>query len=158
MYRIFALLLCLFALAAQPAEAQTKVAKKLPTFSFFDLDGNVFTSQQLKYDKYLMVVYFDPDCDHCNEQAQRIKNSITKFKGVTMVWLSFGDVGLMREFKEKYFPANKQAIFLHDPKMKLFDAFPDAVETPTIYIYNKNKTQIAKLGECPAKDIYQYFK
>ncbi|OWY23784.1 hypothetical protein C7N43_13355 [Sphingobacteriales bacterium UPWRP_1] len=161
MHKFYALLICLFVfIAVQPAQAQSqaKTVKKLPEFSFYDLDGKVFTSKQLKYDKYLMVVYFDPDCEHCNAQAEQIKNNIAKFKGVTMVWLSIGDPGMMKDFKNKYFANSKQVIFLHDPTMNIFKAFPDAIETPTLYIYNKNKVQIAKLGECKAADIYKNFK
>lgn len=138
--------------------AQTKTAKKLPDFKFFDLKGNVFGAKQISYDKYLTVVYFDPSCEHCEKVTKDIVANINKFKNTKMVWVSFGDAKQIAEFQNKYFKGNKNVIFLHDKNMKIFDFYPDAEDTPTIYIYDKNKNQVAKLGESPAKDIYKYYK
>lgn len=148
MKKIQTTLILLFALfSAFQAQAQTPAAKKLPFFSFFDLNGNVFTSDQVKFENYLLVGYFDPDCDHCNEQAAQIKENMEKLKNVNMVWVSFGDPKSIAGFQKKYFEGYKKVIFLHDPNLKIFTYFPDAVETPTFYLYDRNKNLIGKFIE-----------
>lgn len=144
---------------AAHAQPKDKSEKKLPNFAFVDLDGIAHSTHASGNAKYTMVVYFDPDCDHCNEQAERIKKEMNKFKNVKMIWTSFGDENSMKNFKQKYFGNNKNVVFFHDPKMNIFKYFPDAIETPTLYLFeNKTKTQLAKLGECEASKIYAYFK
>ena len=152
------LILLLALILSFQAQAQPKAVKKLPDFSFFTLNGDVYTSNQVKYDNYLMVAYFDPDCDHCNEQAAKIKENIGKLKNVTMIWISFGESEAIAKFQKTYFDGIKRFTFLQDPNMKIFTYFPDAVETPTVYLYDKNKTQIGKFVEEEVQNIYQFIQ
>lgn len=138
------------------ANAQT--AKKIPSFQFENLQGKIVKSTDIVYDKYLTIVYFDPDCEHCIATTEDIVKNINKFKNTKMVWISFGDKTQMADFQKKYFAGNKNVTFLHDKNMKIFNAFPDAVDTPTFYIYNKNKNQVARLEKPKAQDIYKNYK
>lgn len=153
------LLLLLLLLTTVSSLMAQQAPKKLPNFQFEDLQGKIVKSSDIKYDKYLTVVYFDPDCEHCNKVTEGIVKNIDKFKNTKMVFISFGDKTQMATFQKKYFAGNKNVQFLHDKNMKIFDAFPDAIDTPTLYIYNKNKAFVAKIEHEPlAKDIYKYYK
>lgn len=149
-------LIILSVLSASYGNAQT--AKKLPNFQFEDLQGKVVKSADIIYTKYLTVVYFDPDCEHCAAMTEDIVKNISKFKNTKMVWISFGDKKQIGDFQQKYFAGNKNMLFLHDKDMKIFNAYPDAVDTPTVYIYNKSKTQIARYEQPKAADIYKNYK
>mgnify|MGYP000989300526 CR=1 FL=1 len=68
MKKIFLILAIFCAFAFQNAVAQE--AKTLPNFSFYDLKGEVATAENIAYEHYLTVVYFDPTCEHCVEQIE----------------------------------------------------------------------------------------
>lgn len=127
----------LFALLLIPGSGL--MAQDLPKFSFYDAGGKVFTQANIKPGTPVIVVYFDPDCDHCNKQAQLIKAEITKFAGVQMVWVAFpASMEAITAFGKKYFPTQfgNSFYFLRDNDYT-FDRSFGYSEAPSIYVYNK---------------------
>lgn len=156
--RFLFLSLFLLAFSVTSVFAQGKQNQTLPNFSFYDLNGKPFTNKQIKYNNYLLVTYFDPTCEHCIAQTESMVNEINKFKNVSMVWISIADANSIKDFKQKYFPNNKNIVFLQDKEMKIFNTFKGVEDTPTTLIFNKNKVLVAQLGESKAADIYKHFK
>lgn len=157
---LLAVLFLVFA-TFMPAAAQSNTTakiKKLPNFSFYDLKGKKFGADQVKYDKYLTIVYFDPSCEHCIAQTEAMIKQWAKFKHTKMIWVSISDPEPIAEFKQKYFPKNNDIIFLSDKDLKVFTYFPDIIDTPTIMIYNKDKNRVAMLGETTVDKILQHYK
>jgi cytochrome oxidase Cu insertion factor (SCO1/SenC/PrrC family) len=130
-------LFLLFALMTFSVNVLT--AQVLPKFAFYETGNKAFTNARLKAGVPVVVVYFDPDCDHCNKQAQMIKAEVSKFNNVQMVWVAFpADLEAINAFGKKYFPAQfgKSFFFLRDNDYTFDKAFGYS-EAPSIYIYNK---------------------
>lgn len=141
------------------AQTSAKINKNtLPNFKFYDLKGNVFSAQQIPYNNYLTVVYFDPSCEHCLEQTEQIKEHINLFKNTKMVWVSFGDPEQIAEFKQTHFPNNKNMVFLYDKDIKIFDYFDGLDDTPTFVIFDKNKKLVATVGQSSVEKIAAYYR
>ena len=158
------LVLCCIALVgllfSTNSMAQTAAkAKKLPNFSFYDLEGNPYTAGQVKYDQYLTVVYFDPGCEHCVAMTEAIAKNWSKFAKTKMIWVSISDAQPIEDFQNHYFPNKKNIIFLQDKDMKVFDYFDNMDDTPTVKIYDKNRNQVAHFGpDTPVSKIYGVYK
>jgi thiol-disulfide isomerase/thioredoxin len=127
-------------LALLTFSANTLSAQDLPKFAFYETGNKPFTQAGLKTGIPVVVVYFDPDCDHCNKQAQMIQAEVAKFANVQMVWVAFpAAIEAITAFGKKYFPAQfgKSFFFLRDNDYTFDRAFGYS-EAPSIYIYNKS--------------------
>lgn len=138
------------------------VAQDLPKFSFYDAAKKVFTQANLKPGQPLVVVYFDPDCDHCNKQAQLIQAEVSKFANAQMVWVAFpASIEAITAFGKKYFPAQfgKSFFFLRDNDYT-FDRSFGYSEAPSIYVYNKSRKLVKSYSkkEVPAAELAALLK
>lgn len=91
-------------------------------------------------------IFYDVDCDHCQEQAAAIAKNIKHFKKTTLLWVTIGEDSKIEAFKQKYFKNTKNVIFLNDRDMNIFEAFNGTItDTPTTLIFDK---AAAKLHVC----------
>ena len=149
-----ALSICLLVLSAS-LQAQ----KNLPAFSFNDLDGRAFTKADLREDLPTIVFFFDPYCDHCQQQAKWIKEAGDQFKDIQMVWVTTeSETKASQEFSLEYFGGGKweHVYFLIDSNF-LFDGFFGYSEVPSIYIYNASGQRLKSFSkETPAEILLRF--
>lgn len=137
------LLFTLIAMFSLSLQAQDNAP--LPDFELTNTKGQKVSPNTLDKDKPIVVFYFDPDCDHCLQQASWVKEAINKFKGVTMIWISWGEPDAISAFESKYFGGlneHNRIYFCKDEDYKMDDWFGYS-EVPSIYIYNKSRVRIA---------------
>jgi peroxiredoxin len=133
-----ALYLTLLALIPAVLFSQTASKKVLPDFQFYNESGVAFNKTNLKKDIPVIVFYFDPDCDHCQQEAKWISAEMKRFIGIQMVWVAYAEPTAIADFGKKYFAGsyNKGAYFLRDKDYK-FDKYFGYSQAPSIYVYNK---------------------
>ncbi|MFN0201822.1 MAG: peroxiredoxin family protein [Bacteroidia bacterium] len=130
-------------------------AKKMPQFSFDDLKGGTFASTSLKAGLPTIVFFFDPFCDHCEQQAKWIAADAAKFKNVNLVWVSTEDVNAISKFKSTHFAKAglDKLHFLKDSKYR-FDGYFGYSEALSMYVFNKAGVQVKALKkETPAAEL-----
>jgi glutaredoxin len=67
---------------------QSNIPKNIPAFKLVLSDGkNYFNSAQIEKNKPLMLIYFDPDCDHCKQFAANLEKNIARFSNVQIVMI-----------------------------------------------------------------------
>jgi peroxiredoxin len=64
---------------------------ELPDFSFTQFDGLPFTRDSLRPATPLVLVLFDPDCEHCQAELTTIQESIAAFQGIQLLLVSPAD-------------------------------------------------------------------
>ncbi|SCW70612.1 thioredoxin fold domain-containing protein [Mucilaginibacter sp. NFR10] len=83
------LLLCLI-IAAGCSQAQTPPANSgLPPYHILTTDSVYVTPANLKKNKPVMVIYFSPDCSHCQHLMYDLKPELPKLKNVQIVMITF---------------------------------------------------------------------
>ncbi|MDP5172462.1 MAG: peroxiredoxin family protein [Bacteroidia bacterium] len=115
-----------------PAFAQLSV----PSFSFTDLSGATYNSAKLNQSKSALIIYFDPWCEHCNQQAEWIAARPDAFKNVQILFVTFEpEKTPIQEFKNKYFSAAgwSNVVFLQDLDFQ-FETYFGYTDDP-LYIY-----------------------
>jgi protein-disulfide isomerase len=155
-----ATLLFLFALIT--FTGNSLLAQDLPKFSFYDVAKKSFTQANLKPGQPVVVVYFDPDCDHCNKQAQLIQAEVSKFATAQLIWVAFpASIEAITAFGKKYFSAQfgKNFHFLRDNDYT-FDRSFGYSEAPSIYVYNKSWKLVKSYSkkEVPAAELAALLK
>ncbi|MFY8069659.1 MAG: TlpA family protein disulfide reductase [Flavobacterium sp.] len=128
--------------------------KTIPKFSYQNIYGGVFSNQNLKKDTPTLFIYFNSECEFCNEEAQMIKENITKFKHVQLVFISFEKQELIKAFAAKYQLTTYDNItFLSDTKVSFATTF-DVKSLPCLVLYDKNQKLIEKIkGQTKAETL-----
>ena len=90
------LLTLVFSLHAQTVQNSNK--KGLPAFDILQVNGSHFKVADLKKGQPVMLVYFDPDCDHCVLFAKELVKQIDAFSNVEIVMISYVPMQSLKGF------------------------------------------------------------
>jgi peroxiredoxin len=119
--------------------------KTIPNFSYKKIDGTAFTNQNLKQNKVTVFIYFNSECEFCNEEAKMIQQNIDKFNNVKLLFVSFEKPNLINAFAIKHKLSNYDNVtFIYDSKTTFSTTF-DVHSMPCLVLYDKNQKLIEKL-------------
>lgn len=97
MKKIFALLSLTILLVS--AQAQPKVNENIPPFKILKADSTWFTPANLKKDKPVMIIYFSPDCTHCQHLVYEMKPKMKEFADTQIVMVTFTEPTMLKMLK-----------------------------------------------------------
>jgi peroxiredoxin len=105
----------------------------------------------------IALILFFPDCDHCQREAEQIQKNISGFKDYTLYFISSANFEEINHFATTYQLHNyKNVVFARTESQNVLDAF-GPIETPTIYLYNKDGKLIETFaGEIAVEVILKY--
>ena len=131
--------------------------QKLPKFSFTDLEGNTFTYAQLRTDIPTLVFFFDPYCDHCQQQAAWIREAKAQLGNVQQVWVTTEEPVATQNFWDTHLGTDWDNVHVLIDKQFLFDGYFGYSEIPSIYVYNKQGMQVKSFNkETPAAVLLRF--
>jgi thioredoxin-related protein len=91
------------------SQAQNKAPKpnidKIPAFHILNQDSVYVTNADLKKNKAVMIVYFSPDCSHCQRMMYEMKPHMKAFTNVQVVMVTFIQttyLKLLIDFRKTY--------------------------------------------------------
>jgi hypothetical protein len=110
----------------------------LPPFKFYNLKGEVFTTDSLKKGVHrTVVIYFKTGCEYCLNEFKIIKHSMADFPNTQFILVSWEDAPVLKTYDSlrqfRYFP---QIRILSD-KDGLYRTWFEAHFTPSIHIYDE---------------------
>ena len=128
--------------------------KTIPKFEYQNIKGGTFTRNDLIKDTPTLFIYFNTECEFCNEEAQMIKENIQKFKDFQIVFISFEKPELIKAFATKYKLNNYVNVnFLSDTKVSFSITF-DVKSLPCLVLYDKNQRLIEKIkGQTKSENL-----
>ncbi|EJG01345.1 peroxiredoxin family protein [Flavobacterium sp. F52] len=125
-------------------EVQNNI-KVIPEFSYLNINGKDFTNEDLKKSIPALFIYFNSECEYCNEEAQMVNNNIGKFKDIQIVFISSENSNQIKEFAQKFKLNHYDNLhFLHDSKTTFASTF-DVNTLPCLVLYDKDKKLIEKI-------------
>ena len=90
------LLTLVFSLHAQTVQNPNK--KGLPAFDILQVNGSHFKVADLNKSQPVMLVYFDPDCDHCLLFTEELLRQINTFNNVQIVMITYVPIESVNSF------------------------------------------------------------
>ena len=91
----------------------------------------------------VMMLYFNPECDHCQKQIEEILKNIDKFKDIHIVMAASQHFDKMKAFIERYkLTDHKNIVMGFDPDFFLMH-FYQVHNFPFLAFYNKWKELIS---------------
>ncbi|MDR1369294.1 MAG: thioredoxin fold domain-containing protein [Dysgonamonadaceae bacterium] len=114
------------------------VYRSIPEFQLSDLKGNNFTNDSLQVDKSTLFLFFDPDCESCEEEFEQIKINRDFLLDYNMIFVSTLPESVILNFLKRIdFQPNENMFFLCDKKAELSGKM-NVRGIPSALIYNKN--------------------
>lgn len=128
--------------------------KVIPKFEYQNIKGGTFRNENLKKETPTLFIYFNTECEFCNEETQMISENIEKFNDFQLVFISFEKPELIRLFATKYKLNTYANInFLSDTKVSFASTF-DVKSLPCLVLYDKNLRLIEKIkGQTKAETL-----
>jgi peroxiredoxin len=119
--------------------------KTIPTFNFQNVNGGRFTNENLIKNTPTLFVYFDSECEFCNEEAEMIQQNIDKFSPIQLIFVSIENPAKIKEFAIHHKLINYDKInFLSDTQVSFAPTF-DVKSLPCLVLYDKDQHLIEKI-------------
>ncbi|MER0440343.1 hypothetical protein [Emticicia sp. W12TSBA100-4] len=85
----------------------------------------------------IIILFFNPDCDHCQYEAKSILEHNSDFANTNFWWVTTVDSSAINDFSQKYNLDNlSNHYFAKLPAEKVVETF-GSVSVPHIFIYDK---------------------
>ena len=109
----------------------------VPPFEILQVDSaTMFSKSDLKKNQQVMLMYFSPDCEHCQHQTEDILHDIHSFKKIQIVMATYQPFESMKSFYEKYDLARYNVHVGRDTKF-ILPPFYRIQSLPFIALYDK---------------------
>jgi len=103
-------------------------------------DSSMFTNDNLKKNMPVMIMFFSPDCDHCQKQIKEMMAYKQELKNIQIVMISPLSYKDNKTFYDEYALASMPNIRLgFDVTFKLRNLY-QTTTYPSMYVYDKNGT------------------
>lgn len=79
--------------------------KPIPPYRILTADSVWMTPRNLKSNKPVMIIYFSPDCGHCQKMMYELKPKLKELRNIQIVmitWSAKYDIRAIREFRRDY--------------------------------------------------------
>ena len=121
-------------------QAQAKpVSKTFPVFDIRLTDSSLFKSTSIKKGEPVMVIYFSPNCDHCQVFISQILKNMESFKNDKIVLVTYLDVAEVKKFESDYHLKNYKNIIAGTEGTNFtVKNFYDVGPFPFTALYDKN--------------------
>jgi len=76
-------------------------SQAIPPFKMYRSDKTIFSAAELPKTKPVVLIYFDPDCDHCQKLMKELFEKINAFKKAEIIMVTFKPIEEVAEFEKK---------------------------------------------------------
>ncbi len=126
-----------------PCQAQT-----LPAFEMQLTNGKIFTNHDLQRNRPVLLIYYAPDCEHCQVLMTQILKNFTPFRKLQIVLVTFEPLSYAQSFESTY-------------QIKKYPNIISGMESPTFYfknLYKLENTPFTALFDRHHKMVISYRK
>lgn len=122
--------------AKKQAVIDNEKKQQLPDFTFFDLNGIKKGNSFIKSGAPVVIIYFNSDCEHCQQEATQLNANISLFKDTQIVMVSFNKAEEIKKFSKTYgLDKYDQITFMMDKEYKFTHWF-GSCSIPAVFVYN----------------------
>jgi thioredoxin-related protein len=121
---------------------------KLPPFAMMQADGKIFKAQDLPVEKPIVIIYFSPECDHCETLMKDFISKEASFRKTSVVMITHLAVDKVSKFV-KFYGLNKyRNVYVGTEGTWLFvKNYYKIVEMPFIALHDKHGNLIKMYRE-----------
>jgi thioredoxin-related protein len=91
-------LICFLAIVTLSLKASSQ---SLPPFRMYRSDKTIFSATELPKTKPIVLIYFDPECEHCQKLMKELFQKIDAFKSAEIIMVSFKPIEEIAAFEKQ---------------------------------------------------------
>lgn len=104
----------------------------------------------------VILIFFNPDCDHCQNEAQAIAENKRFFDEYQLYFISSDSVKNIEKFSVDYQLQESNYHFAFVEGIKVYNAMGPLTSVPAIFVYNDRKKIKEFLGETKIEELKKY--
>jgi len=110
----------------------------LPPFRLLKVDSvTYFGKADVPKNKPVLIILFDPNCDHCQHETEDITNNIDSFQNIQIVMVTNADFKDTKKFYENYGLAKFKNITIGVETVYFLATFFNIHNLPYLAMYDK---------------------
>ncbi|MFL5789091.1 MAG: TlpA family protein disulfide reductase, partial [Flavisolibacter sp.] len=132
----------------------------IPPFKVMRSNGSFFTSKEIPHNKPVLLIYFAPDCSHCQKLLGEFFKRLKDFHAAEIILVTFKPVGDLVEFDKQY-ELEKYHNIISGTEGNTFYLryFYNIATTPFTALYDKKGKLVASYRkETPVDDLAKKVK
>jgi len=135
-------------------------SQHLPAFEMKLTNGKIFSSKKLLKSKPLIIIYFAPDCEHCQLLMDSIFKKINLFKNAQMILATFKPLNELADFENHYHTHTYNNINTGtEVPVFFFRKYYDLQTTPFTALYNKKGNLVIEYKKfTPVSDLLKHLQ
>lgn len=123
----------------------------VPSFPMLDINNNQLNSADLTGN--LTLIFFNPDCDHCQREAQSINKAKELFKAKQMYFVSVDELDAILKFRTDYGLTEDNFHFSKSDVELVVRAMGPISSVPSMYFFKNGKMTGQMEGEKTAAEL-----
>jgi peroxiredoxin len=142
--------------AVAAANEPSKVVEKdeRPVMQINLSDGRQIEPKTLN--KPSILIFFQPDCDHCQHEAQDIEKRLSEFSAYEIYFISSHPMEVIQQFAKDYKLEDKPNVFFGSTSVESVLNNYGAISAPSIYVYTaEGKLKKSFNGQTDVQQIIQ---
>lgn len=109
----------------------------IPGFTVLKLDSTFTNQKVIPADKPVVIIYFSPECGHCQITADEFSKKMVDMRNIYFVWVSYYPLPEIKDFAQKFNLQQFNNITIgRDPNYTIPSYFRVKF-TPFMAVYNK---------------------
>ncbi len=128
---------------------------KLPSFDLLLIDSTtVLNTKDIPGGKPIILVYYSPDCEHCQQETEDILKKMDSLKRVQFYFITTDPFDRMKVFKQYYKLDKYNNITLGRDYKSFFPRYYKVLAPPFSNVYNRHKRLVGTFaGQATAGDF-----
>ena len=131
----------------------------VPAFKLLQTDSvSFFTKANLKKNKPVLIILFNPECDHCKHETEEILKHIEELKQVQIIMATMAQYAPMKDFYIKYKLGDFKNIKVGQDFQYMLPSFYRVNSLPYLAMYDKKGKLISTFeGSMKIQDLINVF-
>lgn len=137
---LFIISLKLYSVNAQEADTippYQKDSLHIPAFTVLKVDSTYTNDKSIPKDKPVVIIYFSPECGHCQITADEFSKKMKEMKDIYFVWVSYYPLPEVKEFAKKFNLQQFTNIIIARDENYAIPSYYRVKFTPFMALYNK---------------------
>ena len=109
----------------------------LPSFTVLKIDSVYTNDKKIPDNKPVIIIYFSPECGHCQITADEFSKKMADMKDFYFVWVSYYSLPEIKEFAKKFNLQQFNNIIIGRDENYTIPSYYRVKFTPFMAVYNK---------------------
>ena len=130
----------LFAMAQKDASPNSlSKFEAIPTFTVYTVpDSIAFTNKDLLKNKPLIIMFFSPDCEHCQKETKELLAYKEELKNIQILMVSPSSYSMIKQFYQEYDLSTMPNIKLGNDLNYALGSIYQLRTFPSMFIYDQS--------------------